>query len=48
MCDLGISRLVSLAVGMGAHPDFDIAIGSEPHIGLLVAGNDRTSPGGED
>src|SRR5262245_65492804 len=45
---LSISRLMSLAVRMRAYSDFDVAVRGEPHIGLLITGNDRPSPCGED
>jgi len=43
--DLGKSGFVPLAVGMGPDTNLDVAIRREPDVGLLVAGNDGTTPG---
>ena len=45
--DLRVGRLVALAVRMGADVNFDLAVGGELDIGLLVAGHDRPAPGGK-
>jgi hypothetical protein len=47
MRDLGIGRLVSLAMRMSADPDLDVAVGGEPDGRLFVPGDHRTAPGGE-
>jgi hypothetical protein len=45
--DLGEGRFVALTMGMGPDTNLNVAIRREADIGLLVSGNDGTTPGRE-